>query len=66
MTPTLVTFLRNNPRAKALGLFLRNVPRARVISNTNSPWKVAQIMAFDVPEVFIYRFATQEAQKALF
>ena len=27
---------------------------------------VAQIMAFDVPEVFIYRFATQDAQKTLF
>ena len=27
---------------------------------------VAQIMAFDVPEVFIYRFATQKAQKTLF
>ena len=27
---------------------------------------VAQIMAFDVPEVFIYRLATQKAQKTLF
>ena len=27
---------------------------------------VTQIMAFDVPEVFIYRFATQDAQKTLF
>ena len=27
---------------------------------------VAQIMAFDVPEVFIYRFAAQEAQKTFF
>ena len=27
---------------------------------------VAQIMAFNVPKVFIYRFATQEAQKTLF
>ena len=27
---------------------------------------VAQIMAFDVPEVFVHRFAAQEAQKTLF